>query len=348
MIKIFRKIRRNLLSQNRIGKYLLYAIGEIVLVIIGILIALNLNKQNEQKKTEAKIDAIFENILIELESDINRSTRGIYIYRKKDSLASLVLNTDLTYDDYADNNSSGLWNLVMTRINYKTSSTGYNVLMSNVNDVPEKYNEAVRQLNSLHNDIKPQLQEYNALLGRILDRNYTDYQENYEWYTELYSRQNKEAIDYMLNDYKYKNKVLRYKRTVRTHKIIIENYRHLASNSYKEIATLLNKKLDSIDFIMTDKIIEKYVGTYTNNTESDQSIEIYFYNEDPPQLTLKGFNDKGFNDRHSLILPLKFEKEFSLGGIGILNFHKNEQGQQMTIYHGHTSTQYTKVKYLDK
>ena len=43
MIKFFRKIRQRLLSENKFSKYLLYALGEIVLVVIGILIALRIN-----------------------------------------------------------------------------------------------------------------------------------------------------------------------------------------------------------------------------------------------------------------------------------------------------------------
>ncbi|MGB3150335.1 MAG: hypothetical protein WBB27_06690 [Maribacter sp.] len=45
MIKFFRKIRQLLVTENKLGKYLIYAIGEIVLVIIGILIALSINKE---------------------------------------------------------------------------------------------------------------------------------------------------------------------------------------------------------------------------------------------------------------------------------------------------------------
>jgi len=47
MIKFFRKIRQNLLSEGNTGKYLKYAIGEIILVVIGILIALQLNNYND-------------------------------------------------------------------------------------------------------------------------------------------------------------------------------------------------------------------------------------------------------------------------------------------------------------
>ena len=43
MIQFFRRIRQKLLEENRFVKYLLYALGEIVLVVIGILIALQIN-----------------------------------------------------------------------------------------------------------------------------------------------------------------------------------------------------------------------------------------------------------------------------------------------------------------
>ncbi|MCJ7466437.1 MAG: DUF6090 family protein [Maribacter sp.] len=49
MINFFRKIRQRLLTENKASKYLLYAIGEIVLVVIGILIALQINNWNQQR-----------------------------------------------------------------------------------------------------------------------------------------------------------------------------------------------------------------------------------------------------------------------------------------------------------
>ncbi|MBC3846824.1 hypothetical protein H8K90_10575 [Winogradskyella echinorum] len=52
MIKFFRKIRQNLLMDNKTGKYFKYAIGEIVLVVIGIIIALQINNWNENRKNK--------------------------------------------------------------------------------------------------------------------------------------------------------------------------------------------------------------------------------------------------------------------------------------------------------
>lgn len=85
MIKFFRKIRHQLLAQNRFSKYLIYAIGEIVLVVIGILIALQINNLNETKKTRLKEVTYLENIkgdlkLTNLEIDeyvTNRAQRAI-------------------------------------------------------------------------------------------------------------------------------------------------------------------------------------------------------------------------------------------------------------------------------
>ena len=52
MIKFFRKIRFNLLSENNTSKYFKYAFGEIILVVIGILIALQINNWNENRKNK--------------------------------------------------------------------------------------------------------------------------------------------------------------------------------------------------------------------------------------------------------------------------------------------------------
>lgn len=66
MIKFFRKIRQNLLTENKFSKYLLYAVGEIILVVIGILIALAINNWNNEKQQKNQLINNFENILEEI------------------------------------------------------------------------------------------------------------------------------------------------------------------------------------------------------------------------------------------------------------------------------------------
>jgi len=69
MLKFFRKIRKNLINQNRFSKYLIYAIGEIILVVIGILIALSINNWNEGRKSRV----VELRVLKQIEADLNKT-----------------------------------------------------------------------------------------------------------------------------------------------------------------------------------------------------------------------------------------------------------------------------------
>ncbi len=63
MINFLRRIRRNLITGNKVRTYLVYAIGEIVLVVIGIIIALQLNILNESRKQQNAEQQLYANIL---------------------------------------------------------------------------------------------------------------------------------------------------------------------------------------------------------------------------------------------------------------------------------------------
>ena len=72
MINFFRKIRKKLADDNKPLKYMRYAIGEIILVVIGILIALQINNWNEQRKTINKEKGYIRSIYQDFQKDLNR------------------------------------------------------------------------------------------------------------------------------------------------------------------------------------------------------------------------------------------------------------------------------------
>ena len=84
MIKFFRKIRYDLMGKNKTVKYLLYAIGEIILVVIGILIALQINNNNELRKQKGEETKI----LLGIKEDFIE-TRKRLIYTKNNQLRVL-------------------------------------------------------------------------------------------------------------------------------------------------------------------------------------------------------------------------------------------------------------------
>jgi Family of unknown function (DUF6090) len=66
MIKYFRKIRQKLLIENKFSKYLIYAIGEILIIVIGVLFAVQINNLNQSRKTEV----LEKSVLIDLRSEL--------------------------------------------------------------------------------------------------------------------------------------------------------------------------------------------------------------------------------------------------------------------------------------
>jgi uncharacterized protein YjiS (DUF1127 family) len=72
-MKIFRKVRQKLASENKVAAYLRYAVGEILLLVIGILIALQVNNWNEQRKSKQELNQL----KISLISDLTKDTVSI-------------------------------------------------------------------------------------------------------------------------------------------------------------------------------------------------------------------------------------------------------------------------------
>lgn len=87
MIKFFRKIRQRLLTENKFSKYLIYAIGEIVLVVIGILIALSINNWNEEKKDKAESVKILKKLQAEFETNKTELDASIHYHQQQHEAA---------------------------------------------------------------------------------------------------------------------------------------------------------------------------------------------------------------------------------------------------------------------
>ena len=98
MIKLFRNIRKNLLNEGKTSKYFKYAVGEILLVVIGILIALQINTWNQNKQDRKQESEILSQLLEEYKSNLIQIDSKISL-RKEVINSSLKLldsrNTDI-------------------------------------------------------------------------------------------------------------------------------------------------------------------------------------------------------------------------------------------------------------
>ena len=102
MIKFFRKIRYDLMKQNKMSKYFKYAIGEIILVVIGILIALQINNWNEDRKNDLKLTKTLVALYNDLAEDSIAIVKDLEWSQNEvinDSLIWLKLNSPTTNYD---------------------------------------------------------------------------------------------------------------------------------------------------------------------------------------------------------------------------------------------------------
>lgn len=104
MITLLRKIRRSLIESGSMRKYFFYAIGEIALVVIGILIALQINNLNEKNKTQGQINLQLENLKTAIELDLKTYesvliTEG-FRYNAIDYLLKMAGEKVTKYDNY--------------------------------------------------------------------------------------------------------------------------------------------------------------------------------------------------------------------------------------------------------
>ncbi len=120
MINFFRQIRKSLLSKNKTGKYLKYAIGEIVLVVIGILIALQINNWNQQRIQNKEEQVALVNLTQDFE----------YNYRTLDSI--LIETKENIGTQFLILNHTGNKPKSMTRVEFNTS-------LNDLNDINEFY-----------------------------------------------------------------------------------------------------------------------------------------------------------------------------------------------------------------
>ncbi|MDT0554121.1 DUF6090 family protein [Urechidicola vernalis] len=166
MIKFFRKIRQKLLSEGKTGKYLKYAIGEIILVVVGILIALQINTWNEEKKERVQEQKYLNEIKENLESDLlqieNIRNTYQYISTKGDSILVFIKDAKPKTTNY-----NKLWENIIefTYVpSFQSQKNGYNNLISagNINQI--KNQKLLREISTHYSNVE----HYNELVRQTI------------------------------------------------------------------------------------------------------------------------------------------------------------------------------------
>jgi len=204
MIKIFRNIRQKMLTENKFSKYLIYAIGEIVLVVIGILIALSINNWNESRKqsisekefiTSVKNDLKQDKIFIQLIVEIIEPRIEAY----------KALNSDLPnlYDNDRNSLDSIFQNYFKSQRTFYPISGSYQSAVSGNQITVFRNKELIQKIIKLYNST------YDRLIdnGQILDERWAFLSKKYSYerrtghFREMKPEQLTEFLDDLYHHY---------------------------------------------------------------------------------------------------------------------------------------------------
>lgn len=182
MIKLFRHIRKNLLMENKKGKYLKYAIGEIILVVIGILIALQINNWNEFKKQDTQIIKGLTEIKNNLISDSLAINKTLKLKLEDIEIQNGVIQL-LNNDKPLDSTINKYLGRVMIMRQIKLVPNGYNLLknigLERIHDLnlrDELFDYYENSINAIEGDTEDDRFEFENTFLPYVRNNFFDWQ----------------------------------------------------------------------------------------------------------------------------------------------------------------------------
>ena len=236
MIKFFRHIRQRMIKENRVSKYLLYAIGEIVLVVIGILIALQINNWNEERALQGKVDSIYSIVKDDLRSDIERIDEVIAQMSPDDSILVRIMEGNMTREDYR--NCDRCEFVVTGYPDITLKSRGLTLLEENSTIFDLNNDSLFIRLNEFYSFFGTEILVDLEEIEMDYDDNWGHFKSTKSWFPDhVKDIRNEDFVEYALTSWDYQNRVASW------HRLFFENYLgHL--KDYKQEALVLIKDLD--------------------------------------------------------------------------------------------------------
>lgn len=197
-------------SNNSMSKekpnFLLYAIREIFLVVIGILIAVSINNWNENRKQNNELNQILLKVKEDLGSDIVKVDKVLEYYVKIDTVFTNVISSNYSKEDYKKNPKIGF--LIFGYPELSFVKRGVSLLEEFKGDLSEEKEELVQELIEFYNEQLWEIKVDDELRSNDYIANFEYWKENHDWWFDFVQLKiNEEFINYALNSNDYKTRV---------------------------------------------------------------------------------------------------------------------------------------------
>lgn len=205
MISIFRKIRKKFFS-NKASSYLLYAIGEIILVMIGILLALQVNNWNESRKQKTELRGVLQSISNNMVIDTTIASGIIKFYEANSKNSIKVINREITMDSYKE--CLPCIGLVTTYQPFNVQRNGFERLKNITEGGSIEKDTLISNIINMYSQFLPLIDKSNERMEDEVMMNFKDFKD-YDWFVDLF--QNKftpELIEYFVLSEDYRKRVV--------------------------------------------------------------------------------------------------------------------------------------------
>ena len=270
MLHFFRKIRHDLIANSKTYKYFKYAIGEILLVVIGILIALYINNQNELKKEREKFDLTLVEVEKELINNIYWARHVISEFTVLDSIFLSLVIDSVKFEDQRNYIEifGGNYNPIIEDNSFRK--------LAQFNRLTIQQDSIMDQLFLLNSNGSLFLDEYAHEIMELYKK-HMEILRKYDWYLSWNLRQKDDRIiDYYMNNPEYMKMVIDKFILVLAFRESLNFYDMRAYSVYKKIYEYLDnlgmQHSDSLLFQYDSNNFKHYLGKYNSNWCSNQDF----------------------------------------------------------------------------
>jgi len=193
------------MSNSNSSSYLKYALGEIILVVIGILIAVALNNWNEERKQRVEIQNVHQLVKENLQADIEAIDVILETYDKTEFIYKKYLNNEIVAKDFSEIQILPYFILGYPQL--KLNQRGYQLLQKFSDSLDKTDDQLTTDIISFYVEMLHEVKVDDTYRADNFEENLNHWK-TYEWWPEYITRKDfKDFIEYAMNDADYRNRV---------------------------------------------------------------------------------------------------------------------------------------------
>lgn len=193
-------------TENKQPNFISYAIREIFLVVIGILIAVSINNWNENRQKSHELEQLLVKVQEDLNNDLNKIDKVFEYYENIKPVFEKVLKSEYTKEDYKENPKIAF--LIFGYPELALNQRGVSLLENFRGDIAAEKEELVQELIMFYKEQAWEIKVDDELRSEDYKENFSYWKNNTDWWLDYVQlKVNDGFVEYALNDKDYKTRV---------------------------------------------------------------------------------------------------------------------------------------------